>query len=220
VVMPTSALEVKRRATEHYGAVVHSCEPTLEARERTARSIALRTGATVIPPYDHPDVIAGQGTIFLELAEQVAGLDAVVAPIGGGGLISGIALAARELSPGVRILGAEPSGADDAARSKAASKFIAQTSPRTIADGLLTSLGDLTWPVVRDLVHRVLTVSDAAIVSAMRMVWERMKVVVEPSGAVALAAVLEHAAELEDMKRIAVVLSGGNVAFPEHSAGL
>jgi threonine dehydratase/serine racemase len=220
VVMPATAREVKRRATEEYGARVYTCEPTLEAREQTARSVAQRTGAIAVPPYDHPDVIAGQGTIFLELAEQVSELDAVVAPIGGGGLISGLALAARELAPGVRIFGAEPTGADDAARSKAAGVLIPQTGPRTIADGLLTSLGELTWPVVRDRVHRVLTVSDAAIVSAMRLVWERMKLVVEPSGAVALAAVLEHAPELEGSKRVAVVLSGGNIAFDDAQLAL
>jgi threonine dehydratase/serine racemase len=174
-----------------------------------------QTGATPIPPYDYADVIAGQGTVALELCEQVPELDAIVAPVGGGGLLSGIALAARAVQPRVRVYGAEPSGADDAARSKAAGIRILQTAPHTMADGLLTSLGELTWPVIRDLVDTIVTVDDAAIVRAMRLVWERMKVVVEPSGAVALAAVLEGAAAFGSLQRIGVVLSGGNVDFPD-----
>lgn len=212
VVMPTNAPAVKRAATEGYGATVHPCEPTLAAREAGARRVMEETGATLVPPYDHPDVIAGQGTVGLELLEQVDGLDAVVVPVGGGGLLAGTTLALRALAPRVRIFAAEPAGADDAARSKAAGELLPQTAPDTIADGLRTSLGEHTWPVLRDLVDEVITVSDAEIVGALRALFERAKLVVEPSGAVSLAAVLsDRFRGLPGMERVAVVLSGGNV---------
>ena len=212
IVMPSNASPVKRRAVEGYGARVIACEPKLEAREATAAAVLAETGATLIPPYNHPDVIAGQGTAALELLEQAPGLDAIIAPVGGGGLLSGVTLAAKGINPAIRIFAAEPKGADDAARSKAAGTFIPQTGPHTIADGLLTSLGDQTWPVVRDLVERVVTVSEEEIVAAMRLVWERANLLIEPRAAVAVAAVL--AAEvrgLEGMRRVGIVLSGGNV---------
>ena len=143
IVMPETAPEVKRRAVEGYGAEITRCPPTLEARESTANAVRERTGATFLHPYDQAEVIAGQGTVALELIEQVRDLDAVIVPVGGGGLISGIALALRELAPHVRVFGAEPMGADDAYRSKVAGALIPQTGPNTIADGLLTSLGEL-----------------------------------------------------------------------------
>ena len=214
IVMPSNAPDIKRAAVAGYGAQVILCEPTLDAREETAAHVVARTGATLIPPYDHPDVIAGQGTTALELLEQVPELDAIVAPIGGGGLVSGIALCAREAAPGVAVFAAEPTGADDAARARAAGRLIPQTAPHTIADGLLTSLGALTWPVVRDVVRDVLTVDDDAIRAAMRLVWERLKLVIEPSAAVPLAVVLsEPFRRLSALDRVAVVLSGGNVAY-------
>jgi threonine dehydratase/serine racemase len=209
VVMPRTAPAPKREAVIGYGARVIECEPTLAAREAAAARVVAETGATLIPPFDHPDVIAGQGTIALELLEDLPDLDAIVAPVGGGGLVSGIALAARELAPRVRVIAAEPAGADDAARSKREGRRIPQTAPNTIADGLLTSLGELTWPVVRDVVDRVVTVDDGAIVRAMRLVWERMKIVIEPSAAVPVAAALWG--DLGGAGRVAVVLSGGNV---------
>ena len=211
IVMPSNALAVKRRAVEEYGGQVVECEPTLEARETTAAAVIAETGATFIHPYDHPDIIAGQGTISLELIEQVPGLNAIVAPIGGGGLISGICVAAKGLNPAIRVLAAEPLGADDAARSMAAGKLILQTEPNTIADGLLTSMGDLTWPIVRDHVERVITVGEDEIVTAMRLAWERAKLLIEPSAAAAVAAVLSEAfREIAEIDRVAVVLSGGN----------
>jgi threonine dehydratase/serine racemase len=211
VVMPRNASPVKRRAVLEYGGRVVECEPTLEARETTAAAVLAETGGTLVPPYNHPDVIAGQGTVALELLEQVADLDAIVAPVGGGGLIAGITLAARGLRPTLCVFAAEPQGADDAARSKAAGRLIPQTGPHTIADGLLTSLGELTWPVVRDLVARVLTVSDDEIVRAMRLVWERAKLVIEPSAAVPVAAVLgDEFRSWPGLRRVGVVLSGGN----------
>jgi threonine dehydratase/serine racemase len=211
VVMPSNAMPVKKRAVEGYGGRVIECPPTLEARETTAETVIAQTGATLIPPYNHPDVIAGQGTTALELLEQVADLDAIVAPVGGGGLISGIAIAATSMRPTIRIFAGEPKGADDAARSQAAGVLIAQTAPHTIADGLLTSLGELTWPVIRDQVERVVTVREDEIVVAMRLLWERAKLVVEPSGAVPLAAALsDEFRGLAGLKRVGVVLSGGN----------
>ena len=212
VVMPRNAPGVKRRAVEGYGARVYVCEPTLPAREALAAEVIERTGATLIPPYDHPDVIAGQGTIALELMEQAERLDAIIAPVGGGGMLSGISIAATALDPRIRIIAAEPAGADDAARSLAAGHIIPQENPNTVADGLLTTLGALTWPIIRDHVERIITVSDEQIISAMRLVWERMKLIIEPSAAVAVAVTLsEEFAALEGLARVGVVLSGGNV---------
>jgi threonine dehydratase/serine racemase len=212
VVMPSNASPVKRRAVEEYGGRVVECEPTLEARERTACAVLAQTGATLVPPYNHPDVIAGQGTVALELLDQVDGLDAVVAPVGGGGLVAGTCVALREAAPAVRVFAAEPAGADDAARSKAAGTLVPQTRPRTIADGLLTSLGDLTWPLVRDRVERVVTAGEEEIIEAMRLAWERAKLLIEPSAALALAAVLsDEFRALGGLRRVGVVLSGGNV---------
>jgi threonine dehydratase/serine racemase len=216
IVMPCNASPVKRRAVQEYGGRVIECEPTLAARETTAAAVLAETGATLIPPYNHPDVIAGQGTAALELLEQVSGLDALVAPVGGGGLVAGLALAAAGLAPSVRIFAAEPAGADDAARSKEAGTLIPQTGPKTIADGLLTSLGDLTWPVIRDRVERVIRVTEEEIISAMRLAWERAKLLIEPSAAVAVASVLsEEFKALEGLHRVGVVLSGGNVNVDE-----
>jgi len=212
IVMPRNASPVKRRAVEEYGGRVVECEPTLAARETTAAAVLAETAATLVPPYNHTDVIAGQGTAALELLEQAPRLDAVVAPVGGGGLLAGVTIAAKAIAPDVRIFAAEPAGADDAARSKAAGVLVPQTAPRTIADGLLTSLGDLTWPVLRDRVERVVTVTEEEIVAAMRLAWERGKLLIEPSSAVAVAAVLcDSFRALEGLQRVGVVLSGGNV---------
>jgi threonine dehydratase/serine racemase len=212
VVMPRNASPVKRRAVEEYGGRVVECEPTLAAREATAAAVLAETGGTLIPPYNHRDVIAGQGTAALELLEQVTGLDAIVAPVGGGGLIAGMAIAAAGVAPRVRVFAAEPAGADDAARSKSAGTLLPQTGPRTIADGLLTSLGELTWPLLRDRIEQVITVTEEEIIRAMRLAWERAKLLIEPSSAVAVAAVLSPTFRpLEGARRIGVLLSGGNV---------
>lgn len=212
IVMPRTAPAVKKAAVEGYGGQVTLCEPTLADRERAAGELVARTGATLIPPFDHPDVIAGQGTVALELLEDVPDLDALVVCVGGGGLVAGCTIAAHGLKPGVRVFGAEPLGADDAARSKAAGQQLPQTAPNTIADGLLTSTGQLTWPVIRDLVERVFTVSDDEIRTAMRLVWERMKLIVEPSGAVGAAVALSEAFRaLPGLEKVGVVFSGGNV---------
>ena len=212
VVMPENAPAVKRRAVEGYGARVIPCAPLLAAREATLARVLAETGATPLHPYDQADVIAGQGTVALELLEQVPDLDAIVAPVGGGGLLAGIAIAATALRPGIRIFGGEPQGADDAARSKRAARIIPLTHPDTIADGLVTSLGELTWPVLRDRVEAIMTVSEAEIIAAMRLAWERGKLLIEPSAAVALGAVLQEPFRmLRGIERVGVVLSGGNV---------
>lgn len=212
IVMPRNASAVKRQAVEEYGGRVVECEPNQPAREAAAARVLAETGGTLIHPYDNADVIAGQGTAAVELLDQVADLDAVITPVGGGGLLSGTALALRELAPDVRVFAGEPAGADDAARSKAAGQWLPQTGPQTVADGLLTSLGELTWPVVRDLVERVITVRDEQIVAAMRLLWERAKLLVEPSAAVPLAAALaDDLRGLDGLTRIGIVLSGGNV---------
>lgn len=215
VIMPKTASPVKQAAVRGYGGQVILCEPTLEARESAAAAAVSRSGGTLIPPFDHPDIIAGQGTAAVELLEDYPHLDAVIAPVGGGGLLSGVAIASRNIKPSLRVFGAEPCGADDAARSKAAGHWLPQTQPQTIADGLLTSLGQWTWPIVRDQVEAVFTVSDDEIRAAMRIVWERMKLVIEPSAAVAVAVVLSASfRELAGIASVGIVLSGGNVAFP------
>jgi threonine dehydratase/serine racemase len=218
VVMPRTASSVKRRAVEGYGGRVILCEPTLAAREATAEKVLAETGGTFIHPYNNADVIAGQGTVALELLEQVPQLDALVAPVGGGGLVSGICLTARALRPQIRIFAAEPAGADDAARSKAAGRLLPQAAPQTLADGLLTSLGELTWPIIRDEIERVVTVTDEQIIQAMRLAWERAKLMSEPSSAVALAGVLtDEFRALQGIQHVGVVLSGGNVNLDQLS---
>lgn len=212
IVMPSNAPRIKQQAVAGYGARIILCEPTQADREAAAEAVRRETGATLVHPYDHADVIAGQGTIALELLDQVKDLDAVVAPVGGGGMVSGMALALREAAPGLPVFAAEPHGADDAARSVAAGRRLPQLDPQTLADGLRTGLGELTWPVVRDVVRGVFCVSEDEIVAAMRLVWTRAKLVIEPSGAVALAAVLStRFVALEGLGDVAVVLSGGNV---------
>lgn len=212
IVMPSTASAVKRRAVEGYGARVIECEPTLFAREAAVEEVLKQTGATLIHPYNHPDVIAGQGTAALELLHEVPQLEAIVSPVGGGGLLAGTCIAAKGKRSDIRIIAAEPAGADDAQRSLAAGKIIPQTGPKTIADGLLTSLGENTWPIIRDHVERVVTVSDDAIIAAMRLAWERAKLLIEPSAAVPLAAVLsDEFKQLAGLERIGIVLSGGNV---------
>ena len=212
IVMPTSASAVKRRAVEEYGGHVVPCAPNLAARETTTAQVQAQTGAVLIPPYDHPHIMAGQGTAALELLDEVPDLDALLAPVGGGGLMSGVTIAARGVRPTIRLFAAEPKGADDAARSRAAGKRIPQTAPKTIADGLLTSLGELTWPIIRDLVEDVLTVEESEIVMAMRLTWERAKLMIEPSSAVPVAAALAPSFRARPgMEKIGIILSGGNV---------
>lgn len=210
VVMPENAPEVKKKAVAGYGAQITYCEPTLKAREATLKDLLGATGATFIHPYNDPMVIAGQGTAALELLEEIQTLDAVIVPVGGGGLLSGTALTISAKSKGTKILAGEPERADDAIRSLREGRIVAPVNPETVADGLRTSLGNLTFPIIQKLVHSIFPVSEEAILQAMRDIWERMKLVVEPSGAVPLAAI-RAAGPLLEGKRVGVILSGGNV---------
>jgi threo-3-hydroxy-L-aspartate ammonia-lyase len=213
IVMPSSAPAAKRAATAGYGAEVILYDPGSESREEIARRVAEERGLPIIPPYDHPDIVAGQGTAALELLEEVDGLDLILAPCGGGGLLAGTALAARGV-PACAVIGVEPELADDATRTFRTGELHRVSNPPTIADGLRTpSLGAVTWPVIRDHVTEMLTVSEEEIVAAARFLWERMKLVVEPSGAVPVAALL-HREELHRFRRIGVIVSGGNVDLP------
>ena len=210
IVMPENSPQVKKDAVAGYGAEITFCESTLEAREHTLTKILKRTGATFIPPYNDYRIIAGQATAVLELLEACPNLDMIVAPVGGGGLICGTALATQYLSPNTKTVGAEPTQADDAYRSFHAKKLIPSDNPDTIADGLLTSLGDLTFPILLEHVDEMITASEEGISTAMRHIWERMKIVVEPSSAVPLAALLENQINITG-KRIGIILTGGNV---------
>ncbi len=214
VVMPENAPRVKRDATQGYGARVVPCAPTLAAREDTTRAVIEETGATLIHPYDDPRIIAGQATAARELLQQVPHLETVVAPVGGGGLLSGTAISARthreERSSNVRAVGAEPEGADDALRSLNTGTRVTEHTPHTVADGLLTTLGVLPFAILRAEATEVVTVSDEEILAAMELVWQRAKLVVEPSGAVSLAAVLSGRLE-RPLGAVGVILSGGNV---------
>ena len=210
VVMPKNAPAIKKAAVAGYGAEIVFCGPSPQAREEKLAEVEKETGAVLIHPYNDPRIIAGQGTACLELFDQAGGLDAVMAPVGGGGLLSGTALAAKGLDPGVTVLAGEPAGADDAFRSLEENRIIPSIDPRTMADGLLTSLGDLTFPIIRENVERIILVEEEEIASAMRLIFERMKIVVEPSAAVALAAAIKAKERLAG-KRIGVILSGGNL---------
>lgn len=211
IVMPKGSNAVKIRAVEGYGATVHQCEQ--KDRESTADRIASERGATVIPPYNHPDIIAGQGTSALELLAEVPDLDCVIAPVGGGGLISGTAIAAHGINPRIAVYGAEPTGADDAARSLQAGKIIPQEGANTICDGLRTGLGELTWAAIREHVAHIFTRPDEHSVKAMRLIMERMKLVCEVNSALCLAVILseEFRAHAQGANRIGVILTGGNV---------
>lgn len=210
IVMPENAPEIKKKAVAGYGALITFCEPTQAAREATLTQISGQTGATEIHPYNYFNVICGQGTAAKELIEETNWLDVVMAPVGGGGLLSGTAIATRKLLPNARVIAAEPAGADDAFRSFYSQTLHPSVSPKTMADGLLTSLGSLTFPIVLGNVDQVVTVSEEGIVTAMRMIWERMKIIIEPSSAVPLAAILENKVEVKG-QRVGIILSGGNV---------
>jgi threonine dehydratase len=211
VVMPRNASRVKRAAVEGYGGKVIECEPTHAAREATAAEVIAKTGATLVHPFDDRAVIAGQGTAALELLQEVPDLDVILTPVGGGGLISGTCLAVKVLGSHAVVWGAEPVGADDAFRSKQASKRLAIPQPTSIADGLLAGIGELTWPFIRDQVSQIITVDDDQIVAAMRWVWERMKMVIEPSSATVVAVVLDPRFRAAGFRRVGMIISGGNV---------
>ena len=210
IVMPANAPAIKKSAVREYGGRIVECEPTLTAREEAAAKIVAETGATLVPPYNDHRVIAGQGTAALELMEQVPDLDVIVVPVGGGGLLSGTLLAAKAVRPGIGVLAGEPERADDAYRSWKQRELLPLDSSDTVADGLRTSLGTLTFPIIVELVDEILLVSERAIVETTRLILERAKTVVEPSAAVPLAALLENEIDLTG-RRVGIILSGGNL---------
>jgi len=210
IVMPENAPNVKREAVLGYGAEIIDCAPTLEARESTLNQVVARTGACFIHPYNDINVILGQGTAAMELIEDTKELDIIIAPVGGGGLISGTALAGHHLLPEAKIFAGEPFGADDAYRSFRNGEIVPSINPQTIADGLRTSLGNKTFPIIKELLTDIIRVEESEIINAMRLIWERMKIIVEPSGAVPLAAILREKNRFTG-KRIGIILSGGNV---------
>jgi len=210
VVMPETSSEVKKRAVAAYGAQITFCAPTLRAREETLARVLEATGASLVHPYNDHRVICGQGTAALELCTDIPELDIVMAPVGGGGLLSGTSIAVSAVSPGAQVIGAEPERADDACRSLAAGRIIPVQQPDTVADGLRTSLGDLTFPIIKKFVREIVTVSEEGIIAAMRLMWERMKIIVEPSSAVPLGGIMEKKGVFAG-KHVGIVVSGGNV---------
>jgi threonine dehydratase len=210
IVMPENAPQVKIEAVRDYGGQVTFCKPTLQAREETIRAVNNKTGATEIHPYDNYTIIAGQATATMELLEDAGNLDIILCPVGGGGLLSGTALSVHYFSEGTKVIACEPDGANDAFKSFKAGFIVPSENPDTVADGLLTSLGNRNFPIIQEFVSEVVTVSDAAIIKSMKLVFERMKIVVEPSAVVTLAAILEKKVEVSG-KRIGLILSGGNV---------
>lgn len=213
--MPNNSPMIKQNAVLDYGANVYLSEPTQRAREELAKEVSEKTGSLFIHPSEDPNVICGQGTVSIELLSQIPNLDCIIVPVGGGGLISGITIAAKSISPNIIIIAAEPSEADDAYRSKLANDLIKhEKTPVTIADGLKTSLGSNTWPIIRDLVDEVITVTEEEILFALKLVWERMKLLIEPSAAVSVAVAISKKFNdkysAENMK-VGVILCGGNV---------
>ena len=210
IVMPENAPEVKRQAAQSYGAKIISCAPTLASREATLQKIVAETGATFIHPFNNYDVIAGQATAALELMEDVSGLDVVMAPVGGGGLMSGTALMVKYLSSSVKAIGAEPKEVDDASRSLQAGRIMDNETTNTVADGLRTTLGEKTFEILSKELEEIITVEEEEIIQAMRLIWERMKIIIEASCAVPLAAVLKNKERFKN-QRIGIILTGGNV---------
>ena len=210
IVMPSNAPAVKRAAVESYGGIITYCEPTLAARETTAEAVIGETGAELIHPYDDYRIIEAQATAVIELIEDAGELDVVLGPVGGGGLIAGTALAVHYLDLPAKVIACEPANADDAFRSFHEGQIQPSIDPDTIADGLRTQLSDRTFDIISHFVHDIVTVTEEAIVAAMRTVWERMKIIIEPSSAVPVAAALSGSLSIEG-ERVGIILSGGNV---------
>ena len=210
IVMPSNSAKVKIRAIEGYGADIVFCEPTENAREVTCAEVIKETGATLIHSFENEHVIAGQGTAAVELLEDVPELDVIICPVGGGGLLSGTAIAAKSMRPQIKVIAVEPANADDAAQSFRARQRLVTEKKFTIADGLRTNIGERTFPIIRRYVDDIVTVSEETIVSAMRTIWETMKIVVEPSAAVPYAAILENKIVV-NRKRAGIILTGGNI---------
>ncbi|KAF2073786.1 hypothetical protein CYY_004920 [Polysphondylium violaceum] len=228
IVVPKNAPTIKLNAIKGYGANVLLCEPTLKAREENVEILREKHGCVFIHPFDNVNVICGQGTVGLEILDQVPQLDAIVCPVGGGGLLSGICIAAKGINPNITIIAAEPEGANDTSRSFAQGERVSSHLPglpNTICDGLLTVVGNLTFPIIQQNIDSVITVTDEQVKEAMRLVWERMKIIIEPSSATSLAAVLkngasEFKAKYPNLKKIALVITGGNVDLDAHFKSL
>jgi threonine dehydratase len=212
IVMPDNAPVVKKNAVAGYGAEITFCQPTLQSREETTALIIERTGAVLIHPYDNFNVICGQGTAALELLTEISDLDIVIAPVGGGGLMSGTATCVKGINPDIHVVGAEPLNANDAFKSFATGQIIPSVNPLTIADGLLTSLSELTFAIIRQRVNTIFTVKEETIIKCMKLIWERMKIIVEPSSATVLGIIDENPDYFKG-KKIGLILSGGNVDF-------
>ena len=210
IVMPSNAPKTKIESVRRNGGIIVFCEPTLVAREAACAKIIAETGARLVHPFDDYAVMAGQGTATLELLEQAPDLDLIIVPVGGGGLLCGTAVAAKGARPGIRVIAAEPAGADDAARSVAAGRLIPLEQAATIADGLRTSLSARTFPLIQQQVDGIVTVSEESIVAAMRRIWEVLKIIIEPSCAVPYAAVMDEKIDVSG-KRVGIILTGGNV---------
>jgi threonine dehydratase len=210
IVMPSNSAKVKIRAVESYGAQVVFCEPTEESREIKCAEVINESGATLIHSFENEHVVAGQGTAAMELLEDIADLDVIMCPVGGGGLLSGTAIAAKSMRPQIKVIAVEPENADDAAQSFRAGRRLVTEKTFTVADGLRTNIGEPNFAIIQQYVDDIVTVSEEAIVSAMRTIWETMKIVIEPSAAVPYAAIAERIIDVE-RKRVGVILTGGNV---------
>ena len=210
IVMPKTAPSIKKNAVQEYGAKIIFCEPTLQAREEVLDKVVAETGATFIHPYDNYSILAGQATCAKEDYDELADLDFIIAPVGGGGLLSGTCQTTKYFSPNTKVIGAEPRGADDTFRSIRDGKIYPSVNPKTICDGLLTNLSEKTFSILKNNVNEVLTAEEDSIINAMRMIWERMKIIVEPSSAVTLAVIMENKERFSG-KKVALILSGGNV---------
>lgn len=210
IVMPKTASKVKMAAVKQYGGKIILCEPNLESREKEIKNVQKRTSASFIHPYNDLNIITGQATAAKELIEDYPNLDIIMAPVGGGGLLSGTSLASSYLSPNTKIIAGEPENANDAFLSFYKKEFIPVKKPNTIADGLLTSLGSITFPIILDHVDEIVTAKELSIIEAMKLIWERMKIIVEPSSAVPLATILENKFDHQN-KKIGIIVSGGNI---------
>ena len=210
IVMPSNSAKVKIRAVEGYGAHIVFCEPTEEARETKCAEVIEKTGATLLHSFENENVIAGQGTAAVELLEDIVGLDVIMCPVGGGGLLSGTAIAAKSMRPKIKVIAVEPANADDASQSFRAGRWLVTEKKFTIADGLRTNIGQPNFEIVQRYVDDIVTVSEEGIVSAMRTIWETMKIVIEPSAAVPYAPIMENKIGIRG-KRVGIILTGGNV---------
>ena len=210
IVMPKTVPQIKKNAVQEYGAKIIFCEPTLQAREEVLNKVVAETGSTFIHPYDNYSIIAGQATCAKEVYDELTDLDFIIAPVGGGGLLSGTCQTTKYFSPNTKVIGAEPRGADDTFRSIRDGKIYPSVNPKTICDGLLTNLSEKTFSILKNNANEVLTAEEDSIINAMRMIWERMKIIVEPSSAVTLAVIMENKERFSG-KKVALILSGGNV---------